>query len=346
MERPIDQIGHGRRHPGGVGERAHRAASRAHEGARVVGRPVEVSVGEPAHARREHEEQGGGQEAEEQGADRRQREVRAGNERVEEDPARDQEARRQGPARRVGGRPADHHPHVHEPVAHDGVRGEGEPEEREVGPVHAQARGARQERHDDPEGQGAHRGEAGPEEDVVELGAGEAGRVPELSGQVGEGPRGAHDHVGAQHREGRTVDRLEVARLLEADAGDDPWRERQAGHEQAEEGHHRRQERPPSRRAGEHDGEVGERHRHERRRRPEHPHHDQHDHRIDEAPAHPHQRAPHREGRRERGEPPVDRPARVAHPDRDSQRHLDQRDQEEADDRRHVGASCRADGRG
>ena len=348
MQGPVDQVRHGGRHPRGVGERAHRAASLADEGARVVGGPVQVPVGEMAHARREPEEQSGGGQPQHHGACGRERRVRLGEERVQEDLAADQQGRRQEPARRVGRRPADDHPHVHEPVPHDGVGGEAEPEQREVRPVHAEPRGSGEERHDDAEREGADRREAGSEKDVVELGSREARRVLELARQVGEGPGGAEDHVRAEEPEGRSVHRLEVVGLLEPHAGHDPRRERQARHEQAEEGHHLGEGRPPGRGAREHDGELGERHGHERRRRPEHAHHGEDHHRVGQASADADQRAPHGQGRRERREPAVHSPAGVSHPDHDRQRHLDQRDQEEADDRRHDGggASCLPGGRG
>ena len=155
MEGPVDQVRHGGRHPRGVGEGAHRPASLADEGARVVGGPVQVPVGEMAHARREPEEQRGGGQPQHHGACGREGRVRLGEERVQEDLAADQQGRRQQPARRVGRRPADDHPHVHEPVPHDGVGGEAEPEQREVGPVHAEPRGSGDERHDDAEREGA-----------------------------------------------------------------------------------------------------------------------------------------------------------------------------------------------
>ena len=184
--------------------------------------------------------------------------------------------------------------------------------------------------------------EPGTEEDVVQLGPGEARRVPELARQVGERPGGAHDHVRAQQPEGRPVDRLEVVGLLEPDVGDDPGRERQARHEQAEEGHHLAQE-PAAASAGRGNttakwanvtgtsAAVAQSTRTTTRTTTGSP-------RLRRTPTSvPHtarvvaNAANHR----------LTDAAGVPQPHHDRQRHLDQRDQEEPDDGRHGGVAAR-----
>ena len=78
VECPVDEIRHGRRDARGVREGAHRPAALADQGPRVVGRPVQISVRQATHARREPEEQGGRGQAQHHGARRRERRVRSG----------------------------------------------------------------------------------------------------------------------------------------------------------------------------------------------------------------------------------------------------------------------------